>query len=186
MFDETPPARPNRAKDDWQTTLSVGDVVRYRFPLDEEDTTTEGAKARPCLVLETPRIGQRRYAKLAYGTGSTTRANRGCEVSVNRPASLRAAGLDRPTRFVGRRSLIVRLDNSRVEPDPSGSPVVGTLDPELQARMHEVRARLHAEADMAAEERRTRRAERRRWEKESQRDAARNRRLMAGRQAGAA
>ncbi len=185
MFDETPP-QDRIARDDWQTTLAIGDVVRYRFPLDDGDTTTEGAKARPCLVLETPRIGQRRYAKLAYGTGSTTRANRGCEVAVNRPDSLSAAGLDRPTRFVGRRSIIVQLDDPRFEPDPSGSPVVGSLDPELQARMHEVRARLHAEADMAAEERRIRRAERRRWEKEGRRDAARNRRMTAGREAGAA
>ncbi len=146
----------------------------------------EDAKARPCLVLETPRIGQQRYAKLAYGTGSTTRANRGCDVSVNRPEALHTAGLDRPTRFVGGRSLIVRLDDPRFEPDPSGTRVVGSLDPELQTRMHEVRARLHAEADMAAEERRTRRAERRRREKESRRDATRNRRMMAARRAGAA
>ena len=72
MFDETPPC-------EWQAALVIGDIVRFRFPHDDQEAPGEAPKSRPCLVLETPRIGRQRFAKLVYGTGSKTRANRGCE-----------------------------------------------------------------------------------------------------------
>ena len=162
---------------DWQQTLSRGDIVRFRFPRAEDDPRDGGfAKARPSLVLETGCFRDRRFVKLAYGTSADTTANRGYEVRVMHPDAIAAAGLDKPTRFVCARTLIVSLDNPGFEPaETNGIPVIGRLDPDLLERMNAVRARLQAEADIAAEARAERRRNRRVWRREARGLPQRNR-----------
>ena len=52
---------------DWQQDLAPGDVVLYRFPTTEDLPDGEAPKMRPCLVLDTPRLAGKSFAKLAYG-----------------------------------------------------------------------------------------------------------------------
>lgn len=148
----------------WQDTLCRGDIVLFRFP--EIDGDEDVAKMRPCLVLEVDgRDGQRR-ATLAYGTTSRTSANRGYEIRIKRRSSLVIAGLNRQTRFVGARTTTVDLNHPDFDQSLRETPFIGRLDTYLIERMHAVRARLQAESDIAAEVRRERREECRRWRKE--------------------
>lgn len=140
----------------WQTSLRPGDIVLYRFPHAEEDASGS-PKSRTCLVLDVEHRNGRRFATLAYGTSATTAANRGEEIRVERPEALAAAGLDRRTRFVGARRVTVSLDHPGFDLNPRfGTPVLGRLDERDMARMNEVRARIHALRDIAAERRRAR------------------------------
>lgn len=154
----------------WHDTLSYGDVVIFRFPVAEEDGG-DAPKARPCLVLDVERFGDRQYTLLAYGTTQANRANRGYEIRVYAPEEYAAAGLRNPTRFVGARRILVPLDHADFALGPTGTPVIGRLSGAAFERMNAVRGRIHAEADIASE----RRAERRReaWERrQSHRRAA--------------
>ncbi len=154
MLDTTP--SPETETLTWQTALAVGDVVSYRFPVAEEDGTAK-PKVRRCLVLDLVTVAGASYALLAYGTTSSTTANYGYEISVRSPKALRPAGLHRPTRFVGARRLFVPLDATGfVSSGPAGTPVLGRLDGKAFERMNEVRARIHAERDIAADRRASR------------------------------
>ncbi|WP_340110336.1 hypothetical protein [Pikeienuella sp. HZG-20] len=143
---------------DWRQTLTYGDIISFRFPVRGSEIPP---KIRPCLVLDIVKVGDARYALLAYGTSAKTRANRGYEVQLGR-VDARAAGLHRPTRFVGARRMLVSLDH----PDivicaGAGAPVIGCLSGAAVERMHAVRARIQAEADIVAERRSERRKARR-------------------------
>ena len=126
----------------WRDHLSHGDIVLFRFPL-AEDGETATPKPRPCLVLDVETIGGKRYALLAYGTTSQRRANVGEEIRVHHRAEYRAAGLDEPTRFVGRRRVRVPLDDTGFAIcGVTGSAVLGRLDAGLLQRMQNVCARI--------------------------------------------
>lgn len=166
--------------DTWKATLSRGDVVWFRFPLAKHAPSDTGPKRRPCLVLEVFTCGQEPFAKIAYGTSVDTKANRGKEIRVQDPDAMAVAGLDRPSRFVCARTLIVSLNHPAFElVSETGSPVIGRLDGRLMARMNTVRARLDAEADMAAAAREERRKEQLRWQREGDGFRKRNRALRA-------
>ena len=168
----------------WQASLRRGDVVLFRFPVAASPTGDDVAspKLRPCLVLDVHERLGRRTATIAYGTSAQTRANRGYNIIVASEAGIEAAGLNRPTRFVGLRRLTVGLDHSGFEPaQGADTPVIGALDDALCARMNAVRARLQAEADIARELRRERRNELRRWQQEGRDFLKRNRALQAAR-----
>ncbi|WP_180325259.1 hypothetical protein [Cereibacter azotoformans] len=116
-------------------------------------------KKRPCLVLEVQDTGPARRITLAYGTTVPGGRNRGYEVRITQAEALRASNLREPTRFIGSRQLCVsaahpgfavsrRLKTARI----------GRLTGAEFERLQAVRARIHAEADIAAD----RRAERRR------------------------
>ena len=144
----------------WQNHLSYGDIVSFRFPLAEEGPKGR-PKARPCLILDIEEHGGQRYALLAYGTSSRRRSNIGYEVHVRRRADYLSAGLREPTRFVGARRLLVPLDHSGfVICGATGAPVLGRLDGSPFEAMNAVRARIYAEADIAAERRNERRGPR--------------------------
>lgn len=164
---------------DWQQALSRGDIVRFRFPIRKPRTSGERPKLRPCLVLELFDVAGSRFATLAYGTSTDTRANRGREVFVTHPDALAEAGLEKPTRFVCARLISVSLDHPgfEIEP-PATTPVIGRLDNALTERMNAVRARLHAEADIAAEAREQRRREQEAWRREARGFRERNRALL--------
>lgn len=152
---------------DWQQTLSRGDIVRFRFPVKEPCSSRSRPKLRPCLVLEIRDLGGSRFATLAYGTSADTNANRGREVIVTDPDAMATAGLEKPTRFVCVRRVSVSLDHPCFGIDAeTATPVVGRLDEALTERMHAVRGRLQAEADIAAEAREERRREKEAWRQE--------------------
>ena len=144
------PDTAHPAKQDWKASLTPGHVVRFRFPVVAEAGHQPVAKRRPCLVLEIFHLCGQRFVKLAYGTSAETNANKGCEVRVNQPDGCAAAGLDRPTRFVGARSIIVSVEHPGFEATPeTGSPVMGRLDASLTGRLTVVRKRLRLGATQA-------------------------------------
>ncbi|PYE83948.1 hypothetical protein [Pseudoroseicyclus aestuarii] len=135
----------------WQDHLSPGDIVSFRFPVREAGPG-DRLKARPCLVLEIEEMAGQRFALLAYGTSSPRRANWGYEVHALHHEDHATFGLDRPTRFIGKRRLMVSLDNSGFAScRGTGSPVLGQLSGGPAERLLVVRARIQAERDMAAE-----------------------------------
>ncbi|QIE54177.1 hypothetical protein G5B40_01180 [Pikeienuella piscinae] len=75
----TPAAAVSRA--DWRQSLTWGDIISFRFPV--EGSSELPPKKRPCLVLDIARLGERRYAMLAYGTSAYTKANRGYEIRLS-------------------------------------------------------------------------------------------------------
>ena len=146
------PAHPAMGPD-WRSCLRPGDIVVYRFPVAEGPTSSETPKARPCLVMEVETFGGRPFATIAYGTSARSKANRGYEVPVLRAADHAAAGLHRPTRFVGFRRLLVSLHSEAfVAHGATGSPVIGRLPEGPLNRLDRVRARIHAERDMRVAE----------------------------------
>lgn len=130
--------------------LQRGDVVLFRFPLAEVDDEPGAPKRRPCLVLDTLTAGDDRFVEIAYGTSADTRANRGYEVIVKQPAARATAGLSKPTRFVCARRIIVHVDHGGFHGRAKGPHIIGRLDEALLERMNAVRARIQAEADIAA------------------------------------
>ncbi|MGG7644775.1 hypothetical protein ACQ5SP_08235 [Rhodovulum sp. YNF3179] len=179
MFDQS--SLPPQVAD-WQATLGRGDIILFRFPIAERSGAGKGPKCRPCLVLDVYTSKGQRFAKLAYGTSATTRANRGYEVHVTQKDALADAGVNKPTRFVCARTIIVSLGNPgfpRI--GGNGSPVIGRLNGPLIERMNAVRARLQAEADIAADAREERRKERLQWRREGRGFRERNRALLAAR-----
>ncbi|MBY6155931.1 type II toxin-antitoxin system PemK/MazF family toxin [Pseudooceanicola nitratireducens] len=136
-----------------------GDVVLFRFPLAEEDDEPGPPKRRPCLVLDTMTKGDEHFVEIAYGTSADTRANRGYEVIVKQTAARATAGLSKPTRFVCARRIIVHVNHSGFYGRAKGPHIIGRLDEALMERMNAVRARMQAEADIAAYYREERRRE---------------------------
>lgn len=142
----------------WRDHIAHGDIVSFRFPLAEEGAE-DRPKARPCLVLDIQQIGDRRYALLAYGTNSRRPSNVGYEVHARKRAEYLSAGLNEPTKFVGRRRVLVPLTHHGfVICTAIATPVLGSLDGAPFKRLNAVRGRIHAERDIAAERRRDRRS----------------------------
>ncbi|KHQ50498.1 type II toxin-antitoxin system PemK/MazF family toxin [Mameliella alba] len=139
--------------------LQRGDVVLFRFPLAEEDDEPVAPKRRPCLVLDNLTADDERFVEIAYGTSADTRANRGYDVIVKQSAGRATAGLLKPTRFVCARRIIVHVDHSGFHGRTKGPQTIGRLDEALLERMNAVRARIQAEADIAACYREERRQE---------------------------
>ncbi|QFU07171.1 hypothetical protein PARPLA_00885 [Rhodobacteraceae bacterium THAF1] len=137
----------------WRDEVGYGDIVSYRFPLAENGHTGR-PKARPCLILETEVRDGLRYALLAYGTTSRRKSNVGDEVHVRRRVQYLAAGLDKPTRFVCARRLLVPLTNSGfVVSCMTDSAVTGRLEGNPFERMNAIRGRFHASRDIAEDAR---------------------------------
>ena len=143
---------------DWTANLRIGQILRFRFPV-KENGDTEKSKARPCLVLNLRHGLGKRYVELAYGTSAYTKSNKGYEVRVSQLEEALAAGLMKPTRFIGARRLIVALDNPGFVTGSCGTPVIGQLTDALLERTNAVRARLQADADIAASVREERKRE---------------------------
>ncbi|SES41042.1 hypothetical protein SAMN04490244_1188 [Tranquillimonas rosea] len=142
----------------WQDHLAPGDIVSFRFPV-RKAKPGDRPKPRPCLVLEVEEMAGKRFALIAYGTSSPRRANWGEEVHALHEDDFPTFGLDCPTRFIGKRRMMVSLDNSGFAIcRDTGSPVLGQLSGGPAERLLAVRARIQAKRDIAAE----RLAERRR------------------------
>jgi hypothetical protein len=142
----------------WQETVTRGDLVSFVFPC-QEDHPTEPPMARPCLILELEQRSGLRFAQAAYGTTAMSGRNKGYEVRVLNDEDRRLAGLHEPTRFIGARTVWVSLNHEAFRLAPGrDTPVIGRLPQPLLDRMNAVRGRLHAEADIAADRRKERRA----------------------------
>lgn len=153
MLDATTPPKEFPA---WAAALEPGAVILVDFPSDTVDGET---KIRPCLVVETGRAGDARFAEIAYGTSSKSNANAGLEIHVRSADGMRSAGLARPTRFVLRRRVIVITDSARlVHSSAHRSPVVGRPDAAAMVRLAALRARLWEEKELAAGRRYERRS----------------------------
>ena len=150
MFDMTNNSAPAPA---WNDTIQHGDVVLFHFPCAEGGATGT-PKSRTCLVLDVQDRDGRRFVELAYGTSVASRLNVGHEIDIFEPAEMTAAGVRKPTRFVGARRVIVAVDHSGWDLNPRhATPVIGHLGPLGMARMNDVRARIEAMRDIAAERR---------------------------------
>ena len=151
MFDQTEVETGH-----WADEIRRGDVVLFRFPIRHAGEC-ESPKVRPCLVLEVEEwVGGKRLT-LAYGASVPDSSNRGYEIPVSFPDDIRAAGLKRGTRFIGARLISVAPGNAGFDVGgPAASPVIGRLSPNRMERLDWVRARLHAEHDIATERRRRR------------------------------
>lgn len=147
--------------------LQRGDVVLFRFPLNDKNAKPGVPKRRPCLVLNTLSSGDDCFVEIAYGTSADTRANRGYEVIVKHPSSREEAGLSKPTRFVGARRIIVHVNHSGFNGQAEGPEIIGKLDAPLLERLNAVRAGIQAQADIVAHEREEQRAGQVRWEHEA-------------------
>ncbi|MFT6091863.1 hypothetical protein [Sulfitobacter sp.] len=142
---------PQSPVTEWASCLKPGDVVLFRFPVSEDGTGLNAPKRRPCLVLDLLHKGEDCFVELAYGTASEGRANRGYEVRVREPQSRAIAGLKKPTRFICARRITVHIRNAGFFcPTGYTSPIIGALDETLMERLHALRARIQAEAEIAA------------------------------------
>ena len=175
-FDKSPsPSHPRPAI--WQESLRGGDVLQFPLPVQNADRSRD-SKPASYLVLDVFERGRSRYAMMARGTSENVTSERAYVVDVREPEARRMAGLDQPTRFNCARTVLLRLDHAGFKPNTNtGSPVIGQLDYALTARMNAVRARLQAEADIAADAREERRREELRWRREGAGFPERNRAL---------
>ncbi len=147
MLDKTLDARVS----EWKGHLSYGDIVRFRFPVSLP-SDQDKPKVRPCLVLDTEELLGEKFAWLAYGTSANTNSNRGYEIRLGHMPDVVAAGLKKPTRFVGARRILVSLENSGfVCSSGTNSPIVGRLTGGAFDRLNSVRARIQAEADIRSD-----------------------------------
>ncbi len=157
MFNQPQPIVAAHA---WAERPKRGDVVLFRFPIAEEAHEPDAPKRRPCLILDVFDWDGGPFVELAYGTSADTKANRGYEVLVKQPGARATAGLAKPTRFVCARRIIVHVNHSGFQvPTDACAPLIGHLDAALLERIHAVRARIQAEADIAAYEREEQRRE---------------------------
>ena len=138
---------------DWAALLQVGDIVRFRFPQKSDASDTPPTQA--CLVLEIETRFERRYAVLTPAQPhSHLRRGGGYTITVTAAKELRVAGLPSYTRFNASHRFTVSLANAGFEqPKASVSPIRGRLTGRALERLHDVRGRLHAEADIRADRR---------------------------------
>jgi hypothetical protein len=153
--------QPTPSRPAWAADLKPGDLVAYRFPHSEGGR--DCPKVRPCVILDLEEIAGVLYLLLAYGTASFGRPNTGYAIHAG-TAELRAvAGLHQPTVFLASRRILVPAAHRDFDlAERTQSPLLGRLAGDALARLHAVRARIHAEADIAAERRRERGVRRRR------------------------
>lgn len=141
---------------DWADHVQPGDVLLFRFPVRYPQTIDGLPRTRPCLVLEVDGENASRKLVLAYGTTATSVSHSGYDIRVTRLSDIRNAGLKRPTRFIGARLLSVSPNHEGFHIGMTGTPVTGRLEEAPWERMQWVRARLHAEHDIAVEHQRER------------------------------
>lgn len=133
-FDRTAVEATTPPTENGELALQPGDVVMFRFPSAENQRKLE--KTRPCLVLAI----EDDEALIAYGTTRDNACSRPRELHVVLPACIAAAGLWRPTRFLGWRTVWAKLGDERFRPAPSGAPICGQLSRRSRRRLARLRA----------------------------------------------
>lgn len=168
MFDKNL-AKINSA--DWHHTINHGDIVQFRFPV-EGRVDREQPALRPCLVLDVEIFAGMVYAVLAPGMvmQGKSGSDRGLQITIDDPEVLAAEALKHPIRFEADRRICVPVSHTGFAPDEaSDSPVTGRLTGLAFNRMNAVRARIHAERDIAREYRTERRRNRRKGQRKQPR-----------------
>ncbi len=115
-------------------TFRPGDIVMCRFPSAECRRALE--KSRPCLVLEVSDD----EVVLAYGTTRDGHVRRSRELHIVRIEDLAGAGLWRPTRFLGWRTVRLPRDSDRLRPAPNGGAICGHLSQRSRRALARLRA----------------------------------------------
>ena len=105
-----------------------GDVVSCRFPLAERPDEP-GEKARPCVVLNAYDHENlyRRALMVAYGTSVIGGRQSRTDCVIEDASELAAAGLHRPTKFVGDRARVLPYNRRYFRANRFGSTVIGSL-----------------------------------------------------------
>ncbi|MCB1358218.1 MAG: hypothetical protein KDK53_17590 [Maritimibacter sp.] len=150
MFDHT-----TTEKRPWAHEIGPGDVVLFAYPVADPESGAR-PKYRPCLVIEAEETAMGKRVVLAYGTSVPAKGPQGYTIAVRSATDLLVAGLEKPTRFDAGRLMSVSVHSSKFGIRDRATPVIGHLSSAALVRMNRVRARLHAEADMASERRRER------------------------------
>ncbi|MEI4474124.1 hypothetical protein [Frigidibacter sp. MR17.24] len=144
------------AAPDWRAALKPGDIVAFRFPVEDALDPEALPKVRPALVMLRDKTADGATVTLAFGT---TRGafrfhdypyDRRYGVGVWSIAEIEAANLHRATGFACERRITVSLDDPRFAPSKRGTPVIGTLGARTRERFLSVLARIIAERDIAA------------------------------------
>lgn len=131
----------------WPSGVRFGDIVQFRALCDDGTF----ADALPCLVLDATHRADRARLLLAPGQPVSAARDRAYEIGVRAPSQLIEAGLAGPTVFLGASRISVSSTHAGFVPDAgTGSPVIGRLSGPAFDRMNAVRARIQAEADIAA------------------------------------
>jgi hypothetical protein len=140
----------------WPTSVRYGDIVMFRTVHDDG----ERAQPIPCLVLEAHRTAVIARLLLAPSVTECPGRDRAYAIGVRAPSQVIAAGLTSPKQFIGASRMLVSAGHSGfVASSASGSLIIGRLTETSFERMNAVRARLQAEADIAAYDRARKRHE---------------------------
>ena len=132
---------------DWQAAVRYGDIVQFRALRDDGSL----ADAMACLVLDATQRPSGTRLLLAPGQAGCGKRDRAFEIGVRAPSQLIEAGLAGPTTFLaGSRISVAATHAGFVLAPANGSPIIGRLSGQAFERMNAVRARIQAEADIAA------------------------------------
>ena len=134
----------------WRAAVAVGDIIRW--PLDG---TAEGLG----LIVEVEHVAGWPVLTVAPGVADVSQAVSPGTLRLIRLDEVRQSGLTAPVRFL--LGLRVGIPLSHPAFDDEVSPVIGHLCDSALERLHAERARLYALRDIAAAQRRERRAQRR-------------------------
>lgn len=130
----------------WADAVSRGDVLRL-IPTDPDGSDAP----LPCLVLEVEEARRGKRLLIAPGVTGCADRDRAYEIGLRADPEWLAAGLTGPTRFLGAARIVLRSTSPRVHfPKGAVSPISGRLIGAALDRMNRVRARIHAERDIAA------------------------------------
>lgn len=130
----------------WADAVSRGDVICL-IPTDPDGSDAP----LPCLVLEVEEARRGKRLLIAPGVPGCADRDRAYEIGLRADPEWLAAGLIGPTRFLGAARIVLRSTSPRVHvPKGAVSPISGRLTGAALDRMNRVRARIHAERDIAA------------------------------------
>lgn len=148
MFDTTPAQTVMTPETDprpWPETVTAGDILSFRFPLDD-DTGETRPKARPCLVLAVAMIDGQRRMSVAYGTSVLKKARNAHGILLT-AGDASVSGLDRATGFCGDRVRTITTGDPALAVSPVvRTPIIGRLSGRPLERMRRVQMRLYAGA----------------------------------------
>ncbi|TLP45431.1 hypothetical protein FDK21_11755 [Cohaesibacter sp. CAU 1516] len=135
----------------WQGSVRPGDIVMYRFPLPAFD----GEPARPsfpcpCVIHDVTAHSGIHLITLICGTTGLKEQGPNL-ILVASPQALILAGLTTPTRFDGSIRLTVSSHNQGFEAAANGSPIIGRLAGIERDKFRNMRSRIQAGIDAAAQ-----------------------------------
>lgn len=161
-LDDPSPAPDDAPLPPWAAALSVGAIASFRWPARGQGRGGRRSPPSPCLVVDTETLGDVPVVVLAQGVPAVGRAARGTDLYATTEDLKNVDGLPAPHVFLVSRRLMVTAGSGGFVVDPDrGSPGLGRLQGRALRRLHALRARFHAEHDIAAEQRRERQRRRR-------------------------